>query len=327
MATIEHRPGGCWRAKVRKRGYPQQSKTFNTKAHAHRWAIMVESEMERGAFKSLSEANATTLGELFERYLGQVTPLKKGAEPERVRLLAMLRDPICRFSLAALRPADIAKYRDKRAVMVSAGTILKELSLISHAIDIGILDWGIHLPSNPGRYVRRPAMPRPRDRRLTHKELEPLRSSLTTGSRNPWVLPVFEFAIETAMRRSEILGLKACEVSLERRTAHLEDTKNGGARTVPLSTTAVETVKQLPRDEEYVFPITASGLKQGFERAVKRAGITDFRFHDLRHEATSRLFEKGLNIMEVSAITGHKDLGMLKRYTHLRAEDLARKLG
>ena len=188
----------------------------------------------------------------------------------------MLRDPICRFSLAALRPADIAKYRDKRAASVSAGTVLKELSLISHAIDIGILDWGIHLPSNPGRYVRRPAMPRPRDRRLTHKELEELRSSLTTGSRKPWVLPVFEFAIETAMRRSEILGLKTREVSLEKQTAHLEDTKNGEARAVPLSSAAVEIVKQLPPDGEYVFPITASSLKQGFERAVKRAGITDF---------------------------------------------------
>ena len=111
--------------------------------------------------------------------------------------------------------------------------------------------------------------------------------------------------------------------------AHLPDTKNGEARSVPLSSTAIQTLRALPRSlHGQVFPgLTTEAVKRAFARAVRRAGIEDLRFHDLRHEATSRLFERGLNIMEVASITGHKDLRMLRRYTHLKAEDLARKLG
>jgi integrase len=117
-------------------------------------------------------------------------------------------------------------------------------------------------------------------------------------------------------------------VNLKKRTAHLPKTKNGEARTMPLSSRAVATLENLPRNlDGRVFGTTYEGIHQAFVRACRRAGIADLRFHDLRHEATSRLFEKGFNPMEVSAITGHKTLQMLKRYTHLRAEDLAKRMG
>jgi integrase len=112
-------------------------------------------------------------------------------------------------------------------------------------------------------------------------------------------------------------------------TAFLPETKNGESRGVPLSLAAIQVLKALPRSVSgAVFPgVTSEAIKRAFIRACRRAEIENFRFHDLRHEATSRLFEKNLDMMEVASITGHKTLQMLKRYTHLRAEDLARKLG
>ena len=148
-------------------------------------------------------------------------------------------------------------------------------------------------------------------------------------ARNPWLLPIVQLALETAMRQGELIRLRWEHIDLNRRTAHLPDTKNGESRTVPLSTTAVRVLRALPRSlHGQVFPgVTTEAIKRAYIRAVRRAGIEDLRFHDLRHEATTRLFEKGLNIMEVASITGHKDLRMLRRYTHLKAEDLAIKLG
>jgi integrase len=169
--------------------------------------------------------------------------------------------------------------------------------------------------------------PRPRDRRLEPGELERLLSACSNP--NPWFRPVIIFAIETGMRRGEILPLCWEHVHLGKRYAHLPDTKNGDSRDVPLSPMALELLEGLPRNirsDQVVFPLHFEALKSAWGRVCSRAGISDLRFHDLRHEATSRFFEKGLNVMELAAITGHKDLRMLQRYTHLRAEDLALKL-
>ena len=131
------------------------------------------------------------------------------------------------------------------------------------------------------------------------------------------------------MRQGEPVSLRWEHIDLKRRITHLPDTKNGESRTVALSTAAVRVLRALPRSlHGQVFPgLTTEAIKRSYIRAVRRAGIENLRFHDLRHEATTRLFEKGLNIMEVASITGHKGLRMLRRYTHLKAEDLALKLG
>ena len=144
-----------------------------------------------------------------------------------------------------------------------------------------------------------------------------------------WLLPLVQLALETAMRQGELLRLHWEYIDLNRGTAHLPDTKNGEARTVPLSSTAIAVLRALPRalHGDVFRGVTTEAVKRSYMRAIRRAGSKDLRFHDLRHEATTRLFEKGLNIMEVASITGHKDLRMLRRYTHLKAEDLARKLG
>ena len=234
------------------------------------------------------------------------------------------------MSLSELKPLHTTKFREDRLKEVSSGTVLEDLGLLSAVINTGRTEWGLEnvLKTNPVSLISKPKAPRPRDRRLEAGELERLFSACPTP--NPWFRPLVLFAIETGMRRGEILSVTWENLHLDKRYVHLPDTKNGESRDVPLSPLAMELLGDLPRnirEDQVVFPFHFEALKSSWRRACCRAGISDLRFHDLRHEATSRFFEKGLNVMEVAAITGHKDLRMLQRYTHLRAEDLALKLG
>jgi integrase len=289
--------------------------------------------MDAGGFISRTEAESTTLRELLERYLAEITPLKKGAAPETARILALLRHPMAQHVVAGIRGVDIACYRDERLNKVCSGTVKRDLVILSHLFEVARKEWGVHV-QNPVRDIKTPSDSKARDRRLQSDEHgqnseETRLLAACQRARNPYLLPIVRLALETAMRQGELVSLHWEHIDLTRRTAHLPDTKNGESRTVPLSTTAVKILRSLPRSiHGQVFPgLTTEAVKRAYARAVRRATIEDLRFHELRHEATSRLFEKGLNIMEVASITGHKDLRMLRRYTHLKAEDLARKLG
>jgi integrase len=328
MATIEKR-GKYWRVRVRRSGYPPQSRTFDTKAQATIWARDVEAEMDRGVFVDRTEAEKNTLGDVIERYLREVTPGKRGAGPEAARLAALRRQPIALLKMAALSSAHVASYRDARLKQVSPATVNKELNHLSHVVETARREWSVQLPENPVRLVRRPPQPRARDRRLRDGE-EALLLASCADSRKPFLLPMVRLAIETAMRQGEIVSLRWEHVDLLRRTAHLPDTKNGDARTVPLSSAAIETFRgmQCSGSGPVFSGVTTEAVKRAFIRACKRAAIDNFHFHDLRHEATSRLVERGVfESIELMRITGHKDPRMLLRYTHLKAGDLAKKLG
>jgi len=327
MATFRKRGAYQWQAQVRKKGQPLQSKTFGTRAEAEQWARAIEVEMDQGVFVSRAEAESTTLKELLDRYLAEITPRKKGAASETNRLRALMRLPLARRYVAGIRGMDIACFRDERLRNVTPSTVKRDLVLLGHVFEVARKEWGVYV-HNPVRDIRLPADNRPRDRRLQAGEEARLLEACREA-RNPWLLSIVQLALETAMRQGELTRLRWEYIDLNRRTAHLPDTKNGEARTVPLSTTAVRVLRTLPRSlHGPVSPgLTTEAVKRAYIRAVRRAGIENLRFHDLRHEATTRLFEKGLNIMEVASITGHKDLRMLRRYTHLKAEDLARKLG
>lgn len=327
MATLEKR-GRYWRVKIRRKGYPIQTRSFNTKAQAERWTRDIETEMDKSTFVDRTESEKNTLRDVLSRYLDEVTPLKRGASAEAHRLRAMMLRPIAELKIAALSSTHIAKYRDGRLKDVAGATVNKELNLIAHALETARREWGIYIPENPVRLIRRPQGAKSRDRRLTGDEGKRLLAACT-DARNPFLLPIVKLAIETAMRQGEIVSLSWEHVDLKKRIAYLPETKNGEPRGLPLSTKAKATIKALPRSNTgRLFPgVTTEAVKRAFIRACKRAKIEDFHFHDLRHEATSRLFEKGLNPLEVASITGHKTLQMLKRYTHLRSEELAKKLG
>jgi integrase len=187
-------------------------------------------------------------------------------------------------------------------------------------------EWGFNLPGNPAANLRKPKQPKGRTRRLEGDEGQRLMMACQ-ASDNPYLAPLVTLAIETAMRRGELLGLDWDDLHLDQNYVHLALTKNGTSRDVPLSPVARQTIEALPRSiSGRVIPIHPEALKGLWRRAIRRADITGLRFHDLRHEATTRFFEKGLNVMEVAAITGHKDIRMLQRYVQLRPTDLAIKL-
>lgn len=338
MATVRKRTAG-WEVQVRRRGFPVVTRTLPTRAEADAWAAVVESEMARGVFVNRSLAEATTFGQLLERYAREVTVVKKGAFVEGVRIRALLREPIAQVALARLTGARIAQWRDERLRSVSGSTVNRDLNLFSHVLNVARKEWGYPIENTVG-LVRRPRQNRGRTRRLGRDEQERLLGELAPseraadgrfrpgGTRNPWVHAVVLLALETAMRRSELLSLHWSCVYLDESYLHLPDTKNGDSRDVPLSTRACSVLRALPRDPGgCVFPISADSLKKAFERAVARAGIVDLHFHDLRHEATSRLATKLDNVLELGAVTGHKTLSMLRRYYHPRASELAKKLG
>ena len=314
---------GTIHVRVRLRGHPTQCRSFSYKADAQKWASETERAIQTGTILTQD----STLGNLLQRYAEQISSKKKSGQKEIVRISGMRRTWISNVFVSKLRATDIAKFRDERLTQVSTTTTVRDLALLSHLFNVAIREWGYNLPCNPVSLVRKPTPNKPRNRRLEGNEQGQLLAELGACG-NIWAVPLVKFAIETAMRRGELLALRWEHVHLDKRYVHLPDTKNGTSRNVPLSATALAILQSLPRDiTGQVFPVHFEALKSLWQRATKRAGIADLNFHDLRHEATTRLFEKGLNVMEVASITGHRDLKMLRRYTHLRAEDLAKKLG
>ena len=339
MAGIWKR-GNYWRAEIRRLGYPQQNRTFDIRADAEAWARRIESEMDRGIFVDRTEAETTSFGDLLKRYAEEISPHKKGRDGEILRIRKLRTDKLAEYKISALTSKVIAEYRDARLRLVTGSTVNRELTLIGHVITIARKEWGIPLEVNPVSLIRRPKENRSRARRLSSAEEKRLLDELAPsprdengcfepgGCRNEWVLPAVILAIESAMRRSEILALSWPDVFLDERFVRLHDSKHGEARDVPLSTRAAATLSALARQTEgQVFPITGEALKKAFTRACERAGIENLHFHDLRHEATSRLATRLDNILELSAVTGHKTVQMLKRYYHPHATDLAKKLG
>jgi integrase len=327
MASFRQRCGK-WQARVIREGYPDQTKTFETKADAEKWARVLESEIDKGQFVNVSEAQRTTLGDVIGRYLTEVTPSMKGASEDTIRLNAIMRKPIAQWSMANLSSARIASYRDERLKEVSAGTVIRELAYLSAIINHARREWDINVP-NPVQMVRKPQSPQARSRVLTEQEVAKLLQVLEpTGRRSHWTKPAVQLALATAMRRGELLSLRWEHIDLNGRTAFLPDTKNGDSRTVPLSSAAIQVLAALPRHiSGVVFPVKFFALDAAFRRGVRRAGLDGVRFHDLRRTAITRMAEKLPNLIELAAVSGHKSLMVLKRYYRPSAVDLAQKLG
>ena len=330
MATFRKRPGPrgatVWQAQIIRRGHERQYKTFDTKAEAEAWARQIEGEMDRGVFTSRAEAEATTLREALDRYEREVTPKKKSSSDERYKLGAWRSSTLAARSLASIRGKDLAAWRDAELTGGSAtGTVRRKLALLAHVFKVARKEWGMESLASPVDTIQLPPPGKARDRRLVGDEQARLMTAaLAYGGE---IGPVITWAIESAMRRGEIAAMRWEHLDRQARVLLIPETKNGTPREVPLSTVALQVLDSLPRRlDGLVWNIRPDSISQAFERVCKAAGIEGLTFHDLRHEATSRLFEKGLNPMEVAAITGHKTLQMLKRYTHLKAKDLVDRL-
>lgn len=327
MASFRQRHGK-WQARVIRNGYPDQTKTFELKADAERWARQIEGEIDKGQFISPTEAQRNTLGDVIGRYLIEVTPSMKGATEDTIRLKAMMRKPIAQWSMANLSAARIAAFRDDRLKEVSEGTVIRELAYLSAIINHARREWGINVP-NPVQMVRKPQNPQARSRILSDEEISKLLQALEPmGRRSHWTKPAVQLALASAMRRGELLSLRWEHINLQNRTAFLPDTKNGDSRTVPLSSVAVKVLGELPRHiSGMVFPIKFFTLDAAFKRGLRRSGLKDVRFHDLRRTAITRMAEKLPNVIELAAVSGHKSLMVLKSYYRPSALELAQKLG
>ena len=207
---------------------------------------------------------------------------------------------------------------------MKGGSIGSELALIKRVLDTAIKKWGYGIPYNPIKDIEFPKGSTARTRRLVSDEKKRLLTA-ASSQRNIHIASIIEFAIETGMRRSEILKLRWCDVDLENGFASLYDTKNGEDRKVPLTRRCIEVLQTVPETHEQVFPISATCLRLAWNRARNKAGITGLRFHDLRHEAVSRFFEMGMSVPEVALISGHKDVRQLFRYTHLNPSNVFKK--
>ncbi len=321
-------PGGgrAWQAHIRRRGYPTQVRTFDTKVEAEAWATTIESEIARGVFASHAEAENTTLDEALDRYSREISVRKKGHDAELSVMAAWRQSALVSRSLATVRSQDLAKIRDAWLREIAPATVRNRFALLSHLFTVARREWGMASLGNPAHDVRLPHTANARDRRLVKDEQARLLTAAQAYGGE--ISSIITWAIETAMCRSEIAGMRWEHLDWKDRVLLIPETKNGTPRQVPLSTVALQVLDGLPcRLDGRVWNMRPDSISQAFERVCKAAGIEGLTFHDLRHEATSRLFEKGLNPMEVAAITGHKTLQMLKRYTHLKAKDLVGRLG
>lgn len=297
--------------------------------------------MDKGAFVSRATAERTTIKDLAKKYREEFAPHHYRGKAWEFKL-DRLEARLGAYSISSLTPEVVTGYRDSRltdpdprckdprtAPRVSGSTVKTELDLLSKMLSVAETEFGISLPvGNVVRSIRKPKGGTSRDRRLNQPDWLRLEAECQ-ASRNTWLHPAFVLAVETSMRQGELLGARKEDYNKAKRYLLLPRTKNGEARAVPLSTRAVAALDALPvHASGRLIPLEKQTLYSVFKAAVERAGIENFTWHDLRHEALSRLAESGrLSLLEIAAVSGHKTLQMLKRYTHLHAEQLASKLG
>lgn len=328
MATIRKTPSGRWQAIVRKKGYKPLSETFRTKAMAEDWSRTKEDEMARRAYVDHTVSKNTTVEGLLKKYSDEITPRKKSAVKEMSRI-KILTVHLGRLSVAGTTATDVIDYVDERLEDVSSDTVRKELSTLHHAFTAGMALWGMSLPANPVTTAKEIlsvtktlAPGNKRDRRVAEWEAE----KIIAFSESEGLRAVVWFAIETGMRRGEIAAAKAEHFSKADKTLTIPETKTDRPRTIPLTSRALAIIEAMKKETGPLFEMQPDSISRAFNRAKERAEVPNIRFHDLRHEATSRFFEMGLTIEEVALITGHTNWSTLKRYTHIKPKTVGKKL-
>lgn len=335
------KPDGRYRAVVRKAGFKTRSEIFPSRKAAEMWARGLEREMDLRHYKDPSKFAKDTIGALFEKYRDEVVPHRKGQRWEKVRINAFLRDAdFVKRRTLELTPRDLREWRDARLDRVSPPSVNREMNLISGIFTHAIKEWDYPWAVNPMHEVGRPAggSGKPRNRRwsdaeidaiLTAAKYDPAKPPVQGMDYVPWALLLI---IETAMRPNEFCSALVRDVQLERRCIRLHDSKNGDARDVPLSSkaiTIVATLTQNKRPQDRLVPISSQTLSAYYRDVRRAAGLADadLRLYDGKHEAISRMAPKFRDAVELSKVTGHRDLKSLSVYYNPKVEELADKLG
>jgi integrase len=266
-----------------------------------------------------------TLEQAVERYLAEVSIHHKGHNVERYRLLSLVERLGRTRSLAAITSKDIATLKTDRLQRVSSGAVRRELNLLSSLFETAKNEWGANNLSNPVRAVKRPTDSAARDRRLTPEERHRLLSEAANLGNSQLHLAIL-IALETAMRQGEILNLQWDDVDVDRGVISIRNAKNGHNRQVVMSNRLAVHLATIKRIDNACFSVSASGLQQAFRKLTKQLQMHDLRFHDLRHEAISTFFERGLTVPEVQLMSGHRTLDQLMRYAHAQVAEIKRKV-
>jgi integrase len=318
MATISprrNRDGSrSWDVAVRRTGHPTACKTFRTKLEAELWAARLETRM---AGRTSALARDMTFAELLDEGLPRLRNPVDAA-------FAYWREALGTLRLCDLTPSLIARHRDlllgaptgghryKKLKPRSNPTVRNYLLELSRLLTYAVKELHV-METNPVENVKKPPASAWRVRFLSDDERTALLAACK-GSDSPDLYVFVLFCLTTGCRKGEAQALEWKHVDLVRRWAVFPTTKNGTARGVPLTQAVAEMLRVRPRVGDLVFPLD---ITSAWDTAVKKAGIADFRFHDLRHTTGSTLTMNGANAVEVATLLGHKTLDMVKRYSHL----------
>lgn len=334
MATIEKRTSSegkvSYRVKIRIKGFPDQTATFTKLSMAKDWIARTETKIKDGKYFSEIQARKYTVSEIIERYKKTVLIHKKSIQSDWTSQLNWWNEKIGKYTLADVSPALISQMRDiltqepgVKGKLRSNATVNRYLTTLQCVFSKAVVEWEL-LEVNPFFRVKKLQEPKGRVRYLTKEERQALLAECQ-NAKNSYLYPVVVVALSTGARKMEVLGLKWEDVDLQNERAILQDTKNGERRTLNLMGEVKQLIENLyanrRKSDVYVFP-SQDGKKpfditRSWKAAVKRAGIKDFRFHDLRHTTASYLAMQGKSSGELAEVLGHKTLQMVKRYAHL----------
>jgi len=342
MGTIVKTKEGSWRALVRRKG-KYASSTFRVKSLADEWIVETERLIDLGGEPSRNGSRkAKTIGDLIDLHIAVLQEVRKPLRRSKRAVLNAIKTDLGHVRIIRLDRALLIKYGKKRTQQ-GAGpvTLSVDLSYLRTILTHAAAIHGITVDTETVRLAR-VALSRlglvgrslERDRRPTPDEIA---SMLTYFESRPTIIPIariVKFAIATAMRQEEICKIEWTDVDFTKRIVTIRDRKDprhkvGNHQKVPLLNLTGFDAWQLLLEQKVLtggkgrcFPYNSKSVGTAFRRGRNAIGADDLRFHDLRHEATSRLFEAGLPIERVALVTGHKDWKILRRYTNLKPEDL-----
>jgi len=325
MSYIRKLKSGKWQVCIRRKNYPTITKTFNEKSLASQYGRDIEGKMDRCVFEDYTAAASTTLGQILTRYRDEITPKKKGYKEEAPKINLLLRHQISSYNLMQLKSSHLYKLKDEMLKTKAPKTVNDYLQLISHAWKTAKKVWNIALPQqNPVDLVKLEKLNNKRDVILTPDEYKKLLLEAEKSKLNN-LKDVIEFAYITGARFGEIQRLERKLINSEKKTITFCDTKNGTDRTIPMANKIIEIIKKYPFGNK-IFILERGQFRFYFEQARHKAGLDHFRFHDLRACAITNMILSGMNIAEVSSVSGHKTWSQLRRYTRIKPEQLIDKV-